>query len=94
MNFLNSIIVITLLYAILYMCAWKNRLVNPLQDGYDECSATYISTSWIFCVCYHLFIGIITIGNAGFAVYFIPCLIIFIIMSLCLCNDIYNNTNN
>jgi hypothetical protein len=49
------------------------------KRGIDDEYASGAAGAYLFCICYHIFIAVITFGTASFGLYFIPCLIIAIL---------------
>lgn len=93
MHFLLSIGIITILYTFLLVYAYKSGFIDiGTAYGCAGMGVDYIIPTYLFCFCYHIFIIVFTIGTASFSTYFIPCLILFIIITLCTIHEITTNS--
>lgn len=92
MNCLLSLCIIFILYLILLMYSFTKETNGEPYDNFIDKLFGYINSnitegkfndifpSFLFCIIYHFFIALVTIGKANFFVYFAPCLVIILIM--------------
>lgn len=100
MSFLISLVILLIIYIILFICAMNIKYIGSIsrdipwikyecKRGIDDEYASGAAGAYLFCICYHIFIAVITIGTASFELYFIPCLIIAILYVIAI---IYENS--
>ena len=93
MIFLTSLLILLVIYIFLFLCAMNIKRIGSIsrkspemkleyKRGIDDEYASGVAGAYLFCICYHIFIAVVTIGSASFGAYFIPCLIIAILYIL------------